>query len=99
MDIILLSIENYGNFRWKETYFCGIVYCDRVNTFSLFIDFSEEKKDTRKKKCLVLKKKKEYYRAAMTANSAGMFALPRVNIAGLCIFFNSDLSYFCKRET
>ena len=91
MDTILLSIEYYGNFWRKETYFCGIVYHDRVNTFSLFIDISEEKKDIQKKKRVVLKKRREYYRAAMTANSEGMFAAPRpsalcVNITGLCNF-------------
>ena len=96
MDTILLSIEYYGNFWRKETYFCGIVYHDRVNTFSLFIVISEEKKDIQKKKRVVLKKKKEYY------ISAGMFAAPRRAARQYrrhMHFLTQIFCIFCKQET
>ena len=58
IDTISLSIEYCGDFWWHPYYKNGIVYRDRVNTFSLFIDSSEEKTDIQKKKRVVSKKKK-----------------------------------------
>ena len=75
MDTILLSIEYYGNFWRKETYFCGIVYHDRVNTFSLFIVISEEKKDIQKKKRVVLKKGKGIFQSGHDGEQCGNICL------------------------
>ena len=89
MDTILLSIEYYGNLVKRDLFLWhnyDIVYRDWVNAVFLYIDFSEKKKDIQKEKRVVLKKEREYYRAAMTGHSAGTFALPRVDIAGLRIF-------------
>ena len=59
IDTISLSIEYCGDFWWHPYYKNGIVYRYRMNTFSLFIDSSEEKTDIQKKKRVVLKKKKD----------------------------------------
>ena len=92
MDTILFSIEYYGNCWWKENYFVAplLEKWHRVSWQSehvfFFIDFFEEKKNIQEGKARGIKKEQEYNRAAMTANIAAMFAAPRVNIAGLCIF-------------
>ena len=43
-----------------------------------------KRKTYRRKSAWYQKRKRD--RAAMTANSAGIFAAPRVNITGLCLF-------------
>ena len=53
--------------------------------FPLYWFLREEERHT-EGKARGIKKEREYYRAAMTGHSAGTFALPRVDIAGLRIF-------------